>query len=134
MTPRSPAFDGAVAIGWATVELDRAETELAGLVRGPFVATGDSELLGAFCRVAPAADGAGLAIVLLEPSTEGRLAASLARHGEGWLVRWFGSSAAPADAGWSVARPGPFGSERLAVGGPIAGPHVLRLDGDTIDR
>ena len=131
--PPGPPFAGAVAIGWATVELDRAATELAGLVAEPFVAAPGSDLLGAACRIAAAADGSARSIVLLEPSTEGRLAATLARHGEGWVARWFGSGAAPASAGWSVALPGPFGTERLAIGGPIGGPHVLRLDGDTID-
>ena len=47
--------------------------------------------LGARCRVGRLADrprdGATL-VVLLEPSTEGRLAATLARHGEGWCATW----------------------------------------------
>ena len=37
----------------------------------------------------------GPAIVLLEPSTEGRLAATLARHGEGWCATWLAAVDAP---------------------------------------
>ena len=132
MSAPPPAFDRAVGIGWATVELDRAAIELAAIADGPFLVAPASELLGASCRVAPAADGSGRAIVLLEASTEGRLAATLARHGEGWVAGWFGSESTPEAAAWSVAAPGPLGAERLAIGGPVAGPHVLRLDGDTI--
>ena len=101
---------GALAVGWATVELDRAARELGHLLapgRGFSPAT-RSETLGARCRADPAADGAGLRIVLLEPDTEGRLAGTLARAGEGWAAAWFASQ----DEG-RATRPGPFGAERL---------------------
>ena len=87
----SPAGDGdqalrLAAIGWATVELDRAEAELAEWLAADG-ATGDGR-----CRAAARREGAAAAhatgcpggtLVLLEPTTEGRLAASLVRDGEG---------------------------------------------------
>ena len=75
--------------GWATVELDRAEDELgmwlgdgAGDAGGVPPDAADPHL-GAFARVRPAGGLPGDSFVLLEPSTEGRLAASLARDSEG---------------------------------------------------
>ena len=119
-----------LAVGWATVELDRAAEELAHLLApgAGFAAAASSVLLGARCRSAPAAD-ARLRIALLEPDTEGRLAASLARSGEGWAATWM--LAAPSDSGsgaLSAARPGPFGPERLRLGGGLAGPHRLVVE------
>ncbi len=119
-----------MAIGWATVELDRAAEQLAHLLApgAAFGAAPASVLLGARCRSARAAD-TGLWIALLEPDTEGRLAASLARSGEGWAATWV--LAAPSSMGsgaLSAARPGPFGSERLRLGGGPAGPHRLVVE------
>jgi hypothetical protein len=66
-----------LAIGWATVDLERTLSSLAGRDAGPETS---EPSLGARGRVI----GAGpIRLVLLEPSTEGRLAAALARHGEG---------------------------------------------------
>ena len=119
-----------VAIGWATVELDRAAAELADRL-GPDAAFTDAapcDHLGAYCRIAP-----GLpATVLLEPSTEGRLAATLARHGEGWQVTWVSEAGAPSGE-LSHELVGPFGPERLVLGGPASGPHVLVTRTATID-
>ena len=71
-----------IVTGWATVELDRAETETVavhGLAAGQVPrAAPDDELLGARCRLIPTATGDN--VVLLEPSTEGRLAVALARR------------------------------------------------------
>lgn len=136
---RPPAsLDGAIALGWATVELDRAAEELGGLLPpwGAFVDAPPSVALGARCRVAAVASGdpsvgSATRVVLLEPTTEGRIAASLARHGEGWAAGWF--AALPGVTAWSAARPGPLGMERLARDGPWAGPHRVWLDGDTIE-
>lgn len=119
-----------LAVGWATVELDRAAAELAGLlVPGEtFRDAPDSELLGASCRIGRAATSM---IVLLEPSTEGRLAAALARHGEGWCATWTRDPATPADPAspddeWStMARPGPLGLERLERTAPGSRPFRL---------
>ncbi|MEO5941404.1 MAG: hypothetical protein ABIZ72_10370 [Candidatus Limnocylindrales bacterium] len=101
---------------WATVELERA---LADLGADPAAAAAalDDPLLGARVVVLAAADG-GPDIALAEPSTEGRLALTLARHGEGpagqYLAVAIGleSVAARADlAEARISRPavGPFG-------------------------
>ena len=106
---------GAVAVGWATVELERAVGELTHLLApgATFEAAPSSVILGARCLVGPAAED-GLRIVLLEPETEGRLAATLARAGEGWAATWARDGAVATGprtgaAGLSAARPGPFG-------------------------
>lgn len=125
-----------IAIGWATVELDRAATELAGalgLGLAVFEPAARSPTLGCACRVALDALGKGRSIVLIEPDTEGRLAATLARHGEGPSVAWLethdpdAAAAALRIAGVAVSteRDGPLGPERLLVVGPIHGPHRL---------
>ena len=126
------AADGpAVALGWATVELDRAAAELAralGLTPDAFAPAADSIALGARCRVAGGVLPGAISLAILEPVTEGRLAATLARLGEGPAAVWSATdpSARPdhspnPDA--PVASPGPFGPERLVPGGPRYGPH-----------
>ena len=122
------------AIGWATVELDRAARELAadlGLTHEAFAPAVDSLALGARCRVATDALAGGLALAILEPATEGRLAAILARHGEGPAAIWFAADDATAEdataddatrAPGPGASPGPFGPERPVRGGPDGGP------------
>jgi hypothetical protein len=128
-----------VALGWATVELDRAAIELGALLGRPpeaFVDTAPSSSLGARCRIAPDSLGPGVALVLLEPSTEGRLAASLARHGEGPMAVWLGvSTLSDAEAilrraAVAISAPdrGPLGLERLLLDGPIHGPHRLVVE------
>lgn len=120
------AGDGrAVAVGWATVDVDRAAAELAhrlGMVPDVFVPAEDSVALGARCRIAPGVLPGGLSLAILDPITEGRLAATLARHGEGPAVVWSATRAGkPANHGRE--RPGPFGTERLVPGSPAHGPH-----------
>ena len=140
------------ALGWATVELDRAEQAFAdtfGPSAGPAVAAPDDSILGASCRIV-ALDLPGLPlVVLLEPNTEGRLAATLARHGEGPVAAWLGPVApahrtspedppsetdggGPAAIGDSIAAgdpairidgDGPFGPQVLLPGSPVTGPH-----------
>jgi hypothetical protein len=136
VTPLVPAdAPGALAIGWATVELERAARELAHLLAlgGTFGAAPGSIILGSRCWVGPAADRADLHIVLLEPDTEGRLARTLARSGEGWVASWElvptgGGARSEAGPRLSAARSGPFGPERLVLGGPLAGPHRLFVE------
>lgn len=124
-----------LAMGWATVELDRAALELATLLApgARFEAVPDCAILGARCRAAragdPAAAGAPL-VILLEPSTEGRLAATLARHGEGWWARWEPDE--DDEASTSPFLTGPLGPERLVAGDPIFGPHRLLVRAATI--
>jgi len=128
-----------VAVGWATVELDRAVVELGDALRVPpasFAVAGASHSLGASCLVAAGVLPGGVALVVLEPNTEGRLAATLARNDEGpaaaWLaverladavtpLRGVGTSLAAAEAG-------PFGPECLILDGAIRGPYRLLIE------
>jgi hypothetical protein len=123
------AADGdALAVGWATVELDRAARELSHLLAAGtgFSPAAPSVILGARCRSGPAAEP-GLWIALLEPQTEGRLAGALARSGEGWAASWL-LVAPTATERLSAERPGPFGPERLVLGGPVGGPDRLVVE------
>jgi len=125
-----------VAIGWATVELERAVGELAealGIPAARFVPAAVSEVLGARCLVADAVLPGGSALVVLEPATEGRLAATLARFGEGPAAIWLAARDEPGADGvapgggppMTSGRLGPLGVERLILGGQIHGPHRL---------
>lgn len=126
------ALGRVIAVGWATVELDRAARELAGALGSQpssFGPTAGSEALGAYAWSAPGALDGGAAVVLLEPSTEGRLAAHLARHGEGPVAVWHEAAGVDDPAVSAVTpleppSPGPFGPER-AVRAPAgdAGPY-----------
>lgn len=132
-------------LGWATVELDRAAASLVGELSLPpqaFDDAADSIALGARCRLARGVLTGGASLVLLEPATEGRLAASLARLGEGPASVWLsvpGLAATVAalravGVATSAERSGPFGPERLILGGPVHGPHrlLIRLPAGTI--
>jgi len=134
-----PTAAEVVAIGWTTVELDRAAEEIVAALpaAGPFVDAADDVLLGARCRVGPSGLGRPAIIVLLEPSTEGPISASLARHGEAFGAVWIRipsdhDGAAPRT---SAAGDGPLGSERRLLRGAEAGRppwpgrlHVLVLE------
>jgi hypothetical protein len=134
-------------VGWATVELDRAESELAPWLgepeatRGPDGTEAGSVLpephLGAVGRVRDVGGLPGECFVLLEPATEGRLAASLARDGEGPCALYLRPTVGLAV--WTTAarergvllgarRPGPLGDARLVLGGNVRGPHLLLVD------
>lgn len=111
-----------VAVGLATVDLDRLVDRLGGewlpVVRDP--------LLGATTRrLAAELESEGRpAVLILEPDTEGPLAAALARFGEG-LAAIYVRPGRP--AGGRFEATGPFGPARLAPG-PAWGPHVLALE------
>ena len=113
--------------GWATVELERAEEQVRDAVDVDlrFTDAMRSTLLGARCRRAQPADGEW--IVLLEPDTEGRLAAFLARHGEGWAATWERGEETRSGV------PGPLGEELLARDQPVRGPFRLVLTTATIE-
>ncbi len=146
-----------VGVGWATVDLDRAEGELdpwlaprhaAGAGEGDGEGDGDGDgdgdaedgtepHLGARARRRGAGGLPAGTIVLLEPSTEGRLAASLARDGEGPCVLYLGSpgplrawlrAARSRGVRTSAVRPGPLGPSALVLGGATAGPHLVLVD------
>jgi hypothetical protein len=118
---------------WATVDADRAIRELRT----------DDALLGASIRLISPEQGAVIAVA--EPNTEGRLAASLARAGEGPVGRYVATTVPlpevarrAAAAGIVLSRPadGPFGPSVLVLGGPSAGPHLILVEvaAGTIDR
>jgi hypothetical protein len=125
-----------IAIGWATVDRDRAVAEIAaelGTSSAAFLPAADSMVLGARCRVAYEVLPGGQPLAILEPATEGRLAALLARLGEGPAATW--SRAVTAGPGPRSAVPGPFGFECLPPGGPAYGPFSLLIEDEpgTID-
>lgn len=122
--------------GWATVELDRAEIEVAIALaelqelRDPRVEDApDERLLGGRGRLLRYADGRDM--LLLEPSTEGRLAAALARYGEGSVALYLlvdaGAPERARRAGFRLSSEGrgPFGPERLVIAGPRWGPFLV---------
>jgi hypothetical protein len=149
------AGDGAgplvlVGLGWCTVELERAESELdPWLGPRPSAAPPGVELdagglwtdehLGARVRLREGDGLPGAWMVLMEPSTEGRTAASLARDGEGPCALYLRPSVsldawldAARDRGVTASshRDGPFGVQVLLAGSP-AGPHVIVTEGRT---
>lgn len=110
-----------VGVGWATVELERSASELAAdleIEPAAFAAAPASVALGARCLVARGALGGGIAVVIIEPSTEGRLAGRLARHDEGPAVIWYGATDTNAGHPPAPATPGPLGPERLLAAVP----------------
>lgn len=68
-----------------------------------------------------------LPIVLLEPTTEGRLAAALARFGPSPVAVYLAAPGARPMAAGSAAD-GPFGPSTLLAGTPAWGPHLLVCD------
>lgn len=119
-----------VAIGWATVELDRAAAELAALASFEPVARDAN--LGAACRRSPLGDRSSAVTVLIEPDTEGLLAATLARFGEGVAAVYLGPldrSDVDDTPNLGPPRSGPLGPARLVIGRPRWGPHALVLAG-----
>jgi hypothetical protein len=139
-----------VGLGWCTVDLERTESELdPWLGPRPVGQPPGTELdrdgllgdehLGARARLREGAGLPGAWMVLLEPSTEGRTAASLARDGEGpcalylrpavGLDAWL-DAAREAGITASARRDGPFGAQVLLAGSP-AGPHVIVTEGRT---
>jgi len=124
-----------VALGWSTVDLDAVRRRIesdAGF--GAFDPAPRDDHLGARAAVHRPGDASGEPIeVLLEPDTEGRLAASLARHGEGFAAIWFGQPSGqdvPPPAGFGPLADGPLGPARLMLGGPPWGLSVLLLESD----
>ena len=154
LMPASLAGRRIVGIGWGTVDLERAAATLGaslGLPVDAWTSADRDHLLGATALLgpplsssvspAPGPDSRGPRLVLLEPDTEGRLAASLARHGEGvaavYVVATLVEGAAPSSVAAvgspgapvrSSIAPGPLGRARLVLGGPIWGPHVIVLE------
>ena len=122
-------------VGWATVDLERASSGPGAADAGFRDASPrDEPLLGARGVVGSATPDRP-AVILLEPTTEGRLAASLARHDEGPLVLYLLVAPGTLDrfrvvataSGVHVSRPeqGPFGPAVLVLDGDPWGPHLI---------
>jgi hypothetical protein len=120
---------------WATVDMERALVEF-GLSPARAAAAVDDPLLGARVLVLGQGD-VDTAIALAEPSTEGRLAATLARHGEGPAGRYVGVPidldeirTLAAAAGIAISRPagGPFGPEVLVLAAGLGGRSLVLVD------
>ena len=125
-----------VADIWATVELERALREHDRPIDLAETATVDP-LLGANV-VLIAADG-GRPLALAEPISEGRLAAALARHGEGRTGQYvavpegdtvdaYRRRAQAAGVAVSRVEPGPFGLSVLVLVRPVTGPHLIVVE------
>ena len=124
----------------ATVDLERRLGELGRSVDDATAAVADT-LLGA--RVVVLEREVGPAIALAEPTTEGRLAAALARQGEGVVGEYLalpdaGSleavvrRARKAGVALSSAAAGPFGRAVIVLGGPIGGRQVILVERGSI--
>ena len=123
--PSPPGFD-LIATGWATVDIERAASAFPGTT---FAKAPPDDLLGARAWVTEPTNATG--IVLLEPATEGRLAAFLARHGEGPAALYLAVPLKP-DGGTgrrprasATPRGGPFGAELLVHASSREGPWLL---------
>ena len=124
----------------ATVELERALEVLgvpAAEIAGARASATLDPLLGARVVVLPPRGHGEPSIALVEPSTEGRVAATLARRGEGPIGRYVAAPTTLDDvrvraaaAAVPVSRPadGPFGPEVLVLDGPVTGPHLIVCD------
>jgi hypothetical protein len=126
---------------WATVELERALLDLDQPIERAASAVVDP-LLGARVAVMDLADArAPDRLALAEPSTEGRLAAALARHGERPAGRYVAVSRSlaaiarlAAAAGVPLSRPavGPFGREVLVLDGAPGGPFLILVEAPAV--
>jgi hypothetical protein len=116
-----------IGLGWATVDTDRAVAELTAAYpdAAPFEPAAPVPLLGASCHLGRPGRLGAVRLAILEPATEGRLAATLARHGEGPVVLWVAAPAEPLAPVLSSEVVGPFGRERLALGGPLGDLNLL---------
>jgi hypothetical protein len=123
------------ARGWATVELERAEREVSQAFAGHGSAVAsdapDDDLLAARCRLLEFGRGS-FRVILLEPSAEGRLAATLARFGEGFVALYvvvpdLDGLARAGSLDLSREGRGPAGRQRLVAGGPAWGAHLLLI-------
>jgi hypothetical protein len=120
--PASATEDGIqplrlAAVAIATVEAERFASDR----RLQLIPLHADRALGATCWFVPGATP----IVLLEPNSEGRIAASLARFGEGPAAIYLSKGV---DGAWREGRAavrGPFGREYVVPGWPAWGPHVV---------
>jgi hypothetical protein len=120
-----------IGLAWATVDTERAVAELTRAVpdAAPFEPGAAETILGGSSLVGRATAGP-VRLVILEPVTEWRLAATLARHDEGPAALWVAGDGRPLPTDVQLSSPadGPFGRERLVLGAPIGGPHLLVVE------
>lgn len=135
-TRDAPELDDArlAAIGWGTVETERAQRELAHVIGGSVdwdVLPRDA-LLGARAARARLEPMRSPALLLLEPDTEGRLAASLARHGEGVVAAYVraGAAAPRRNALVSGSAVSALGPAHLLSRGLLGSPSIVVLDAE----
>ncbi len=132
----SPGVEEAhlVGIGWATVDLERAERELGDAIGdgGSWTEAPRDALLGARAAVSRSGAAGEPIVVVLEPDTEGRLAAFLARHGEGIgaIFVTVRSGARPAPGAFGIPAGGPLGRGRHFTGARSGEPSTVVLDTD----
>jgi hypothetical protein len=127
--PHPNRVEDVLAVGWATVDRERF---VAGLGIGAVAQLPDDPHLGAF--VVRHGLTRPLALVI-EPATEGRLAATLARSGEGPTAIYLGlgaggmqrfaAAAHPGGNPVSAVRPGPLGPSGILLGGAVWDPAVV---------
>ncbi|HEY7133039.1 MAG TPA: hypothetical protein VH440_12365 [Candidatus Limnocylindrales bacterium] len=119
----------------ATVEMERVLRDL-GRDPGEAATAAPEPLLGALVLAVGTPDGP---IALAEPATEGRLSATLARHGEGEVGRYlaladaddldaFRARAAAAGVPLTRVESGPFGRSVLVLVRPVTGPHLIVVE------
>ena len=125
-----------VGVGVATVDTDRIASRMGWRI----AQAGHDLVLGAHVAAADASPGEAR-LVVLEPSREGRVAASLARLGEGPVALYLRSPAGlPAARDWVAGRggkvtpiaDGPFGRSFAIGGGPPWGPHLVIVESDAL--
>ena len=131
-----PALEGAtlVAIGWATVEIERAKRELEAAIGdgGSWSEAPRDALLGARAAMYRSSAAERTLVVVLEPDTEGRLAASLARHGEGVGAAYVTvqQGVVLAAGAFGIPAAGPLGRGRRLTRGGVGEPSIIVLDAD----
>jgi hypothetical protein len=119
----------------ATVEMERV-LRVLGRDPGEAASAVPEPLLGALVLAVDTPDGP---IALAEPATEGRLSATLARHGEGEAGRYldladgddldaFRTRAAAAGVALTRLESGPFGRSVLVLVRPVTGPHLIVVE------
>jgi hypothetical protein len=115
------------AVGWATVELDRAAASLSAELGTSFEPTNRDALLGASVRRSTSNEPG---ILLLEPDTEGCLSGALAKHGEGPVALYLlVPILQQLPATLSIkAGSGPLGPARLVLSGQPWGPFLILVE------
>ncbi len=128
-----------VGVGLATVDTERIASQ-----QGLHVVPAAPDLvLGARASDALGPGIARIHLLILEPRTEGRVAASLARWGEGPVALYLRPSAGLAAARDRVlagggrvtsTAAGPFGRSFAVAEGPAWGPHLVIVESDVVSR